>query len=225
MRADDGETPLSPQNFVARTLSATWDNLPQIVIGAIWLNLCLLPALLLGLIELPLAAIVAGVLLGAPGWVALQRFEFKLAQGKVVPLRTLPESFRLFWTDAVRLGMLAIFLPVATGGLAGWSGTATWLGPLLLLGVAFSIVAGSLLLLYAVPLLVVYGGELPGVLRNTAILSARHINNTVGMVALAVLCVLAVAYVSSGLAFVLPALYGMFIANNCRLVVELEDAG
>jgi hypothetical protein len=61
------------------------------------------------------------------------------------------------------------------------------------------------------------------VLRNSVILSARHINNTVGMVALAVLCILATVYLSSGLMFVLPALYGMFVANNCRLVVELEE--
>jgi hypothetical protein len=43
------------------------------------------------------------------------------------------------------------------------------------------------------------------------------------MVALAVLCALAVAYVSSGLLFLLPALYGMFVANNCRLVMGIEE--
>jgi uncharacterized membrane protein YesL len=139
-------------------------------------------------------------------------------------LRTLPQSFRRFWAPAVRLGVLASFLPVAIGALAAWGDTTQWIGPLLLLGIAASIVVGSLLLLYAVPLLVLYGGELPDVLHNTAVLSARHINNTVGMVALAVLCVLAIAYISSGLAFVLPALYGVFVANNCRLLVELEDA-
>ena len=65
--------------------------------------------------------------------------------------------------------------------------------------------------------------SLPAVLRNSVILPARHINSTVGMVALAVLCILATIYLSSGLMFVLPALYGMFVANNCRLVIEQEE--
>jgi hypothetical protein len=223
MRADEGGTPLSPQNFVAQTLGATWDNLPQIVIGALWLNACLLPALLLALLGLPVPAAMAGVLLGGPGWVALQHFELGLVQGKAVPLPTLPHSFHRFWSQGARLGMLGLFLPVATVGLAEWGGTAAWVGPLALLGIAASTAVGSLLLLYAVPLLVIYQWTLPDVLRNTAVLSARHINNTVGMVALAVLCALAVAYVSSGLLFLLPALYGMFVANNCRLVMGIEE--
>jgi hypothetical protein len=37
-----------------------------------------------------------------------------------------------------------------------------------------------------------------------------------------VLCALAAVYLSSGLIFVLPTLYGMFVINNCRLVIEQE---
>jgi hypothetical protein len=37
-----------------------------------------------------------------------------------------------------------------------------------------------------------------------------------------VLFAFAVAYVSSGLLFILPAIWGMFLVNNCRMVVGEE---
>ena len=123
----------------------------------------------------------------------------------------------------MRLGVLGLFLPVVTWLAGAWL-TGTGLAvPFLTLGLLASALVGSVLVLYAVPLLVLYDHDLATVLRNSVILSARHINNTVGMVALAVLCILATVYLSSGLMFVLPALYGMFVANNCRLVIELEE--
>ena len=73
------------------------------------------------------------------------------------------------------------------------------------------------------PLMVLYEQDLGLALRNSLILSARYITNTIGMVALAVICGLLVGYLNSGLIFVLPALYGMFVVNNCRLVMGLEE--
>ncbi len=220
----EGGESISAQQFLAQTASATWDNLPQIMVAGLWLNLCLAPALLLAFLGLGMPAAICGVLLGAPGWVALQRYQMGLVAGKAVPLATLLPAFRHFWTRSVRLGALALFLPLATwlGGvwLTPWGLAA----PFLTVGLLASLLVGSVLLLYAAPLLVAYDQELPLVLRNSAILPARHINNTVGMVALAVLGGLATVYVSSGLLFVLPALYGMFAANNCRLVIAQEEA-
>jgi uncharacterized membrane protein YesL len=219
----DDEPLLSPQRFVVQTLTATWDNLPQIIAGALWLNLCLAPAMVLAFLGLGAAAVIAVVLLAAPGWVALQHFEIELAQDKAVPLAALLAGFRRFWMRSVRLGVLGLFMPVVTWLAGGWLTGAGVAVPFLTLGLLASALVGSVLVLYAVPLLVLYDHDLPTVLRNSVILSARHINNTVGMVALAVLCILATVYLSSGLMFVLPALYGMFVANNCRLVVELEE--
>ncbi len=222
-RPDNGEPALSPQSFLPQTVVATWDNLPQIIVAALWLNLCLAPAMVLAFLGLGAGAVIAAVLLAVPGWVTLQNFELELVQGKAAPLRMLLAAFPRFWTRSVRLGVLGLFLPVVTWLAGAWL-TGTGLAvPFLTLGLLASALVGSVLVLYAVPLLVLYDHDLATVLRNSVILSARHINNTVGMVALAVLCILATVYLSSGLMFVLPALYGMFVANNCRLVIELEE--
>ena len=218
-----GEPEISTQEFLVQTATATWDNLPQILVGALLLNACLAPALVLAFLGLGMPAVIAGVLLGAPGWVALQGYQMGLVEGKAVPLSTLLTAFRHFWTRGVRLGVLGIFLPVVTwlaGILLAPSGLAV---PALTIGLLASLLAGCVLVLYAVPLLVAYDHDVATVVRNGAILPGRHINSTVGMVALAVLCSLATIYISSGLMFVLPALYGMFAVNNCRLAIAQEE--
>jgi uncharacterized membrane protein YesL len=223
-RADDGGPPLDAHNFVLQTLRATWDNLPQLLVGMVWLNLSVAPALALALLGLDGLAVVMGVLLAAPGWVALQHVQSRLVQDKTVPALAFLGSLRRFWRRAMNLGALALALPVVTFlAAAGLGELASGLvAPVLVAGSAASLLVVSVLVLYAAPLLVLYDQELAGVLRNSLILPARHINNTLGMVALAVLCALAAVYLSSGLIFVLPTLYGMFVINNCRLVIEQE---
>ena len=234
-RWNDGEQPLSPHNFVLQTLRATWDNLPQLLLGMVWLNLCLAPSFVLAGLGLHGLAAVAGVLLAAPGWVALQHVQGHLVQGKAVPTAALLSGIRRFWQPGVRLGALALVLPVVTflagaslGNAAGAAGSpaAEAAAPVVLalaLGGAGSLLVASVILLYAAPLLVLYEQDLGTVLRNSLILPARHIVNTLGRVALAVLCGLLVARLNSGLLFVLPAFYGMFTVNNCRLVIKEEE--
>ena len=207
-----------------QTAAATWDNLPQILVGALWLNACLAPALVLAFLGLGMPAAVAAVLLAAPGWVALQRFQMGLVEGRAVPLAALLKAFRHFWTRGVRLGVLGVFLPVITWLAGVWLTPSGQAVPVLIVGLLASFLVGCVLVLYATPLLVAYDHDIPQVLRNSVILPGRHINSTMGMVALAVLCIFATIYVSSGLMFVLPALYGMFAANNCRLAIAQEEA-
>jgi hypothetical protein len=223
-RPERGESEIGTQEFLVQTATATWHNLPQILVGALWLNACLAPALVLAFLGLGMPAAVAGILLAAPGWVALQRYQMGLVEGRAVPLATLLKAFRHFWTRGVRLGVLGIFLPIVTSLAGVWLAPSGQAVPVLIAGLLASFLMGSVLVLYAVPLLVAYDHDVPEVLRNSAILPGRHINGTVGMVALAVLCIFATIYVSSGLMFVLPALYGMFAANNCRLAIAQEEA-
>jgi uncharacterized membrane protein YesL len=212
------EPPLTLQNFAPQTLSAIWDNLPQLVGGALWLNFWLAPALLLAFFGLGALGAVALALGAMPGWVALQEFEGRLAAGRVAPLGSLWGAFRRFWSRAVRLGVILLLLPALTyyGGLAA-RGSGLEVG-LLTGGILASLVVAAVVLLFAVPLLVLTDRELPQVLRDSLVLGGRQIGSTVGMAALAVLCGFATVYVSSGLIFVLPTLYGMFVVNHCRLV-------
>jgi uncharacterized membrane protein YesL len=82
------------------------------------------------------------------------------------------------------------------------------------------------LFLYAFPLVVLHDVSTWLALRNAFILAGRHIVNTFGLLSMGVLFVLATLHVSSGLLFFLPAVWGIFIVNNCRLVVNEErDTG
>jgi uncharacterized membrane protein YesL len=223
----DGEQPLTLLNFPVQTLAATWDNLPQLLVGMLWLNLWLAPALLAAFLGFGFGAAVAGALLAVPGWVALQHFALTLVEGKVAPLSSLWGALRHFWRRGVRLGVIGVFLPVltylaATGARPpGSEGSAAAVG-IYTVGMLGSLLVGSILIVYAVPLLVRYDQDLGTVVRNSLVLASGHITNTVGMVALAVLCTLAAVYLSSGLIFVLPTIYAMFVANHCRLVAQLH---
>lgn len=222
----DGAQPLSPQNYLAQTLAALWDNLPQVTVGAVWLSLWAAPAALLALLGLAAPAAIAGVLLTAPAWVALQHFEVQLLQGKSTPLFTLWTAFSRYWGSSVRLGALALFLPVLTALLVRQLPPADGPGTLPVvvatLGALGSVFVAALLVLYAAPLLVLCDQAPAAAIRNSPLLAARHIANTLGLLALVVLGALATVYLSLGLLFVLPAFFGVFVINNCRLVVELE---
>ena len=58
--------------------------------------------------------------------------------------------------------------------------------------------------------------------RNGAILSSRHAMNTVGLVSMAALGMFVVGKIGIVLLFVLPGLYGMFVVNNYRLVMQAK---
>ncbi|NLE43465.1 MAG: hypothetical protein GX620_01985, partial [Chloroflexi bacterium] len=52
----------------------------------------------------------------------------------------------------------------------------------------------------------------------------RHIANTLGLLGMGILFAFGVGYISSGLLFILPAVWGVFLVNNCRMVVDEELA-
>lgn len=112
------------------------------------------------------------------------------------------------------------------GALLTWPlALAPEASPIVLVGFAADI-SGFLLLaalsLYAFPLIVVYNAGVKTALRNALILASRHIANTLGLLGMGILCLLGIRSVSPVLLFVLPPIWGMFLVNNCRMVVEEE---
>jgi len=96
-----------------------------------------------------------------------------------------------------------------------------WLG----LGAdALGILVLITLFLYTFPLLVLHDLDLRTTLRNALILASRHMVNTLGLLSMGILFAPAVLYLSPGLLFIFPAVWGIFIVNNCRMVVEEELA-
>ena len=92
-----------------------------------------------------------------------------------------------------------------------------WLG---LAADFFGLLLLVVLYLYAFPLLVLHDMAVGLALRNSLVLAGRYIGNTFGLLSMGVLFGFATAYVSLGLLLVLPAIWGIFIVNHCRMVVD-----
>jgi uncharacterized membrane protein YesL len=215
---------LHPNTFVRLTVSALWENLPLVLLGGICFSLVGAPAFVLSVLDLPYAALVAAILLVWPAWTALLALEAAILEGRKATLGEMLAAFRRFWLRSVRLGVVAA-LPILvwlwTGGLPG-PPALVW--PALILAGAGLLLVMSLAL-YAVPLLVLHDQGIATALRNSAILASRHLTNTLGLVSMGVLAGFAIIYVSPAFLFLLPAICGLFIVNNCRLVLAQEEKG
>lgn len=214
-------SPLNALTYFPATAVCLWENLPQVLLGAIFFSVACAPCFALFVLGFPWVALLAGLVIAAPAWASLLHYEGYLAQGRVRSITVLLSCFRRFWLDSVRLSAIAVAILapalwwVAIGGSA--MGNAA-----LLPGIAV-VILGLLIfatvLLYAFPILVLYDVALTVALRNSVILSARHMANTLGLVALAVLMTFALYYVHTGLLFFLPAVYGLFVVNNCLVII------
>jgi uncharacterized membrane protein YesL len=60
-------------------------------------------------------------------------------------------------------------------------------------------------------------------IRNSLVLEVRHLRNTLGLLALAVLLVFLASKVTLLLLVIIPAFWLVFVINNCRLVLRLES--
>lgn len=213
---------LNPNTFVRLTVAAIWDNLPLVLLGGICFSLLCAPAFVLSVLDLPYATLVATILLAWPGWTALLALEAAILEGRKATLGMMIAAFRRFWVRAVRLGVVAALPILAWLWIGGLPEPPARAWPALTLAGA-GVLLVLTLALYAVPLLVLHDQEVATALHNSAILASRHLANTLGLVSMGVLAGFAVAYISPAFLFVLPALCGMFIVNNCRLVLAQEE--
>jgi len=199
-----------------------------VLAGVVFCLLCAPAVLLLYLAPLVPAVLVA-VLTVPPAWAALLALEARIAEDRKANLGTMLAAWPRLWTRSVGLGLLAAF-PFLVGLLtlpllsAPQVPTVVWVG---LAADAFGLLLLAALYVYAFPLLALHDLGVGVALRNALILSSRHILNTLGLLAMAVLFGFGVAYISPGLLVILPPIWGLFIINNCRMVVaeELERSG
>jgi uncharacterized membrane protein YesL len=210
---------------VRLTLTHLWDNLPLAVLGQVVFDLLCLPAVFLALSGPPfLPALVMGALTIAPGWAALIALEAAMAKGGAATIRDMGKGFGRLYLRSVVLGLLFAFpvqmylmtlplLSLPAVPTVAWLGLAAdGLGALFL----------STLFIYVFPLLATHDLGLRDAFRNAAILASRHVMNTVGLLAMVVLIVAAALYLNSGVLLFFPAFWGMFVINNCRLVLADE---
>ena len=216
--------PLNTTNFVQLTARQTWSNLPMVAAGGLVFALASAPAAVLGFLGLFSFMIIALALLVSPSWATLLDLLMDVAADRPVSLSRMPHAFVRLWRSSVRISLLFVVPIVATWLLLPafsqervpaimWIGLAA---DILALAVAWSIG------LYAYPMIVAHDLPVLDALRNGVILASRHALNTVGMVGMAVLGMVAVGVIGIALILFLPALYGMFLVNNFRLVMKEE---
>jgi len=216
--------PLTPANYVRVTASQLWSNLPLVTAGGLVFSALCGPAFVFAVLGRPVEMGLAFLLLIAPGWTALLHMQAAIAEERRASLGMMLRVLPRVWRRSVGLGALFLvplialqatlpLLAAPTVPFVAWAGLAADI-----LGVA---VAASITL-YAYPLVALYDVTLFNALRNAVILASRYLANTLGLLGMAVLGGLAVRYVGVALLFFLPAWYGLFVANNCRLVADIE---
>jgi uncharacterized membrane protein YesL len=226
LSCDDNMATPGRHTYVRMTLVSLWENLPLVLLsGAVFTLLCV-PASLLFLLGPFAPALIVGALTVAPACAALLAQENEIVHDVKANIGTMFKALPRFWARGVGLGLLGCFpLSVALLTLPMLSlpriPLVVWLG----LGAdVLGLLILAALYLYAFPLLVLHDVSVGTALRNALILASRHIWNTLGLLGMGILFALASVYVSPVLLFVLPAIWGLFIVNNCRMVVEEELA-
>lgn len=217
---------LSRHSYVQLTATSWWDNLPLVLLAGALFSLSSAPAFILFWLG-PLApALLVGALTLAPAWAALLAIERPMVENRTTTISVMLRAFPRYWMRTAALGLLTT-LPILAarltlpGLLRERVPVVVWAG---LAADGFALVLIVCVSLYAFPLIVLYDMALREALRNGFILASRKVVNTIGLVSMLVLLGFATAYVSSGLLFFWPAFWGMFVLNNCRMVLleELE---
>jgi uncharacterized membrane protein YesL len=222
----DPERPPGQFTYVRTTLRAWWDDLPLVILAGLLFAAACVPALWLFFHALFVEAILLGALLALPAWVALLAQLADVAGGVGTNIRVFFRAFPHYWLRSAGLGVLlaapALIAFLTLPALAQpevplivWLGLGADLLGAMIVGI---------LVLYGTPLLILHDMSLANGVRNALILSSRHIWNTFGLLGMGVLCGLATIYIHSALILFWPAFWGLFIINNCRMVVAEELA-
>ncbi len=216
---------ITRDTYVRQVVVTLWDNLPQVIRGALLFNLLCLPALGLWTLGLTLPAMTVMVITVGPAWGALMQYEMHLLQGRTTGIPSFLQAFRHYWLRCALFSLLCLVpllaLQVALPLLQSESPVppAVWIG----LGADFlGIAVVATLSLYLFPYLVQRDVGFFACLRDALILASRYPIHSVGLLALGVLFGFCAAYLSLALLLFLPAVYGLFIAANCLLVLDME---
>ena len=213
---------LDQHTYVRQTLSQLWENLPLLLLASFIFTLLWMPSFLLFILGLWGGALITGVILAAPGWAALLALQVVLTGGDKVSIGVMFRAFPRFWGRSAIIGLLTV-LPLLMAWLTMPLFTQPQVPPIAWLGLAADL-AGILILValdvYTFPLLVWRDLSVRMALRNALILASRHTVNTLGLLAMGVLFAFAIAYISPGLLFILPTVWGLFIVNNCSMVLK-----
>ena len=222
----DGLQPLTPESYLAVVSRTLWENLPQMIGGGLLFSLAAAPAFIAFSLGWLGPTMLLAVAMVAPAWCALVAFSGIILAGKVVALREWFAYFRHHGRAATLLGMAPAFPGLVLLRLLPLLQTdhpapSVWAA----VGMTIFVMALALaLLLYAFPLLAEQDKLSRNLWVQAWLLAVQSPLNTVGLLAMGVLFLFAIAYVSLGLLLLLPAIYALFIAANYQLVVAAHHS-
>ncbi len=208
-------------------MHALWENLPNIILGGLLFALLCTPTFVLFVLGWMIPALITVPLLVAPAWSALMRMHASLLEGKATTVAEMGRAIPLYWRPSFRLGVIGLVPLYVTYRLlltlvAATVSEGVWVAFFVaLLATAFV----CALYLYAFPLTVLHDLPTTVALINSAILASRYAGNTVGLMSMGLLFVLAIAYLTLALLFILPTIYALFIVNHCRMVISESQDG
>jgi len=224
-KKDEGQTELNSYTYLPLTAIQLWENLPQILLSALFFSVASAPSFVLFVLGLPWLALLISIGLMAPAWVGMLTYQGLLVRGNTSGAQHLFRGFRYQWLDSLRLGAVGAF-PLSAAlwfALASEDNLAPTAASLWVLFIVLGCLIMVVVTIYAFPLLALFDSSVMNALQNGTILSARYMINTLGLAALAVLLVFGVIHLSLGLLLILPACFALFVVNNCFLVVQSES--
>lgn len=216
--------PPTGETYVRMTASSLWDHSPLLLLASFVFTLFCLPAIALFMMGLLLPALMVAVLMVPPAWAALLALEAQIARDVKTSLTVMLRALPRYWARSVGLGLLMLF-PVLVGLFTISMVSQTVVPFVVQVGLAADVVGLVLLTalyLYAFPLLVLYDAPLGTALSNALVLVSRHLSNTLGLLGMGVLFGMGIVRLNAGLLLVLPAVWGMFVVSNCRMVMAEE---
>ena len=218
-------TDSSPNEWtmIKSTLVAIWDNSPILLFNCFIFSIACLPTVSLLAAGLTIPAILIATVTTWPAWTGLLALEYDAVCNVKIVWFTLFKSLWRYWGRSALFGLTISFSLIAgiiTLPLLSLERVPifVWLALFTDALVALALVALSL---YAFPMFVIYDLGYREALRNSALLASRRPLHTMGLIGMGILFALAIEW-RQALAFFLPAIWGMFIINNCRLLLAEE---
>ena len=209
-------------NFVPLVFRSLWENLPGILMGCIIFSALAMPAFILFSINLLGLAVVVSALTIFPAWAALLAYEYPIFTHHTAHGKRYWSALSRYWLRSGVLGVVVMF-PLVSVTLKLPSLNQDEIPIILWISFAadfFIAALVSALYLYAFPIMVRNDLGLRVTLRNAWILIGRRPINTIGLLGMGTLFGFAVAYLSLGLLFLLPAVFGLFVVGNCEAAVQ-----
>lgn len=218
---------LDQQSYVKETALTIWEGLPRLILAGMTFTLTCLPSLLIFYLGFLIPAILVGIFTIAPGWAAVHAQTAQMIYRETGDWIGFLRAFGKFYRRSLVLGaMTAVPLVAASLTLPFladppvetivWAGLAADFAGVLLLSCMF---------IYTYPMLVLYDTNVRTALRNSLVLAARYLGNTIGLIAMAVLLAFLASKTSYFLLIVFITCWLVFVINNSRMVLRKELGG